>query len=143
VRRIRCPVLYMRTDQPKQRPRYHNHDARELDGGVAFSSSFAWWETHLSCSRGPRTHASTTAVLRHQSQCRDDNAQPFDRSTKTNEEPVDLTVLPIRAPIMKVAARHEAQSKMDDPPSGSWERCRWPHTRSVPEVHSGSLRWQK
>jgi hypothetical protein len=44
---------------------------------------------------------------------------------------------------MKVAARHEADSKMDDPLSGSWRGCRWHRPEFVPEMHSGSLRWQK
>jgi hypothetical protein len=44
---------------------------------------------------------------------------------------------------MKVAARHEKQSKMDDPLSGSCWRGRWPYAYSVPEVSSGSLRWAK
>jgi hypothetical protein len=44
---------------------------------------------------------------------------------------------------MKVAARHEAQSKMDDPQSGSKQGCRWLPWALVPEMLSGSLRWQR
>jgi len=66
-----------------------------------------------------------------------------DQIPRKDREPVGLAVSPASATIMKVAARHEADSKMDDPLCGSWERCRWHHARYVPEVHSGSLRWQK
>jgi hypothetical protein len=57
-------------------------------------------------------------------------------------EPEGLTVSPARAPIMEVAARHEEQSKMDDPLGGSWWGCRWLRSALVPESFSGSLRWQ-
>jgi hypothetical protein len=142
VRRIRCPVLCMRTNQPNQRPPNYNHLARQLDRSVAPSSSSAWWETHLSCSRGPRNHTSTTATLRHQSQCRDDNAPPFDQSAKTKRETVEPTVFLTRAVIMKVVARHEANSsKIGEQVSCSRRRCRPSRWLLVPEVPSAALRW--
>jgi hypothetical protein len=58
-------------------------------------------------------------------------------------EPIGLTVSPDRATIMKVAARHEGESKIDDPLSGSCWRGRWPRQASVPEVSSAALRWAK
>ena len=58
-------------------------------------------------------------------------------------EPVGLTVSPPSATIMKVATRHEAESKMDEQVHCSWRRCRWPRSGPVPEVPSGSLRWAK
>ena len=141
VCRIRGPVPCMRTHQPNQRPPNHNQAARQLDRGVASSPSSAGWETHLSCSRGPRNRAIMTAVLRHQFLCCEDNPPPFDRSAKTKREPVGLTVSPPSATIMKVAARHEGQSKIDEQLHCSWWRCRWPRSGPVPELYSGSLRW--
>jgi uncharacterized Fe-S cluster protein YjdI len=41
------------------------------------------------------------------------------------------------------AGLRKSGSKMDDPLSGSWRRCRWPRPEPVPEVHSGWLRWRK
>ena len=112
LRQIRCPVLCMRTKEPNQRPPNHNHYARQLDRSVAFSASFAWWERRLACSLGRRALAITSDAFRHQPLCCADNASKSDRSAKTKREPVGPTVSPARAPIMKVAARHEAQSKM-------------------------------
>ena len=47
VRRIVCPVLYMRTNQPNQRPPNHNQYVRQPDRSVTFSPSFAWWGGHF------------------------------------------------------------------------------------------------
>jgi hypothetical protein len=66
-----------------------------------------------------------------------------DRIPGKDREPVGLTVSSAGATIMKVVARHETESKMDDPLSGSWRGCRWHRPEFVPEMHSGSLRWQK
>jgi hypothetical protein len=65
------------------------------------------------------------------------------RTLEKSREPGGLTVQSPFARMRPTLRADEAESKMDDPLSGSWERCRWPHTRPVPEVHSGSLRWQK
>ena len=143
LRQIRCPVLCMRINQPNQRPPNHNHYAQHLDRSVAFSAPFAWWERRLACSLGRRALAITSDAFRHQPLCCADNASKSDRSAKTKREPVRLTVSPARAPIMKVAARHEAQSKIGEQVSCSRRRCRWPHLVPVPEVLSGSLRWAK
>jgi hypothetical protein len=143
VRRIRYPVLFMRTNQPNQRPPNHNLHATQLDRGVSLPVLFAWWEKHFVYSRGPRVRAITAVAFRHRSVGDADTARQSDRSARTKLEPVRLTVSPASATIMKVVARHEGDSKMDDPLCGSWERCRWHHAQYVPEVHSGSLRWQK
>jgi hypothetical protein len=139
VGRIRCPVPCMRTNQQKN----HNHYVRQPDRGVTFSASFAWWERRLACSVGGRVLAITADGFRHQSLRCADNASRSDRNAKTKREPVGLTVSPTNATIMKVAARHEAESKMVKQVPCLRGRCRWPRPGSVPEVLSGSLRWQK
>jgi hypothetical protein len=143
ARRVRCPVLCMRINRPNQRPPNHNHYGRQLDRSVALSASFAWWERRVACSLGLRALAITSDAFRHQSQCCADNASKSDRSAKTKREPVGITLSPVRAPIMKVAARHEAQSKMVKQVPCLKERCRWPRSTAVPEVSSGSLRWAR
>jgi hypothetical protein len=143
ARRVGCPVLCMRTNQPNQRPPHNNQYARQVLRGVAPSPSPAWWESHFACSRGPRVHAITTAVFRHESQRCDDNAPPFDRSAKRNAEPIGLAVSPASATIMKVAARHEAESKIDNPLSGSCWGGHRPRPGPVPEMFSAALRWAK
>ena len=143
VRRIRYPVLCMRTNQPNQRPPNHNHLATQLDRSVALPASFAWWERHFVYSQGPRVRSITVVAFRHQSFCDVDNARQSDRSARTKRELKGLAVLLTRAPIMKVAARHEGQSKIGEQVSCSRRRCRRPHRVLVPEVLSGSLRWPK
>ena len=49
-------------------------------------------------------------------------------------EPVGLTVSPARATIMKVAARHEAESKIDVQYYWTWRRCRWPTQWACPRA---------
>ena len=143
ARRVCCPVLCMRINQPNQRPPDHNHYAQQLDRSVALSASFACRERRLACSLGRRALAITSDAFRHQPLCCAGNASKSDRTTKTKREPVGPTVSPARAPIMKVAARHEAQSQMVKQVPCLKERCRWPRWRSVPEVSSGSLRWAR
>ena len=58
--------------------------------------------------------------------------QPGDK-----REPVGLTVLLTGTTIMKVAARHEAESKIDEQVSCSWRRCRWPRRGLSPRFSRG------
>jgi hypothetical protein len=69
-------------------------------------------------------------------------SQP-DRIPRKDREPEGLTVSPPSATIMKVAARHEAQSKIGEQVACSRERCRGPRWVVVPEILSASLRWAK
>ncbi len=142
VRRIRYPVLCMQTNQPNQRPPNHNHHATQLDRSVALPVSFAWWERYFVYSQGPRVRAISAVAFRHQSLGDADTARQSHRSARTKRELKGLAVLLTRAPIMKVAARHEAESKMDDPLCGSWRGCRRHRCGPVPEMLSGSLRWR-
>jgi hypothetical protein len=143
VRRIRYPVLCMRTNQPNQRPPNHNLHATQLDRGVSLPVLFAWWEKHFVYSRGPRVRAITAVAFRHRSVGDADTARQSDRSARTKLEPVRLTVSPASATIMKVVARHEGDSKIGEQVSCSRRRCRGPRWVLVPEVLSGSLRWAR
>ena len=120
MRRIRCPVLCMRTDQPNQRPPNHNRLQGNSTGGRV-PASFAWWETHLSCSQGPRDRANTAAVFRHQFLCgeRYCSAIPPKCEDKTRAQRAHCFTDPSPT-IMKVAARHEGESKIDEQFYCSW-----------------------
>ena len=142
VRRIRYPVLCMRTNQPNQRPPNHNHHATQLDRSVALPLAFAWWERHFAYSQGPRVRAITAVAFRHQSLGDADTARQSHRSARTKTRAQRARCFTDPRPIMKVAARHEGRSKMDDPLGGSWWGCRWLSSALVPESFSGSLRWQ-
>ena len=97
VRRIRYPVLCMRTNQPNQRPPNHNHHATQLDRSVALPLAFAWWERHFAYSQGPRVRAITAVAFRHQSLGDADTARQSHRSARTKRELKGLAVLLIRA----------------------------------------------
>ncbi len=118
-------------------------ERRTLLGIAVPSPCLTWWGRYSNISLSQLTFDITGASLPRRSRLSGICLPHPDRTGKEDGEPIGLTASPASATIMKVAARHEAESKMDDPLSGSWERCRWPHARSVPEVHSGSLRWQK
>jgi transcription elongation GreA/GreB family factor len=105
--------------------------------------SFAWWERYFVYSQGPRVRAITAVDSHHQSLGDAETAGQSDRTARTNRELKGLAVLLTRAPIMKVASRHEGDSKIGEQVSCSRRRCRWPHLVPVPEVLSGSLRWAK
>jgi len=112
-----------------------------LLGIAASSPSLAWWGSYSVTSLSQRSPAATGASCPCPS-CRGAiNLSHSDRISGKDREPVGLTVSPASATIMKVAARHEAESKIDEQLHCSWWRCRWPHWGRVPELYSGSLRW--
>jgi len=99
-----------------------------------FSASFAWRERHSVSTGRSRGHAITSAAFRDQPLCCADIAPQSDRSAKTKREPVGLTISPPRATIMRVAARHEAESKIDVQYYWTWRRCRWPTQWACPRA---------
>ena len=116
-------------------------DRRTLLGIAASSPSLTWWGGCSVTSLSQRSPAATGASCPCPS-CRGAiNLSHSDRISGKDREPVGLTVSPASATIMKVAARHEAESKIDEQLHCSWWRCRWPRRGPVPELYSGSLRW--
>jgi hypothetical protein len=118
-------------------------ERRTLLGIAASSPSLTWWGGYSVTSLSQRSPAVTGASCPGPS-CRGAmNLSHSDRIPGKDREPVGLTVSPASATIMKVAARHEADSKMVKQVPCLRERCRQPRSMTIPEVSSGSLRWAR
>jgi len=115
---------------------------RTLLGIAVLSPCLSWWGSYSVSPLRQKSPAIAGASCPCPSSCGAMSLSHSDRIRAKDREPVGLTVSLASAPIMKVAARHEAESKMDDPLSGSWWGCRWLRFGLVPEMVSGSLRWQ-
>jgi hypothetical protein len=102
-----------------------------------------WWGSYSVTSLRQKCPAITGASCPCPSRRGAMNLSHSDRIPGKDREPVGLTVSLASATIMKVAARHEAESKTGERCTCSRRRCRWPRSGPVPEVSSGSLRWAK
>jgi hypothetical protein len=103
--------------------------------GIAASSPCpTWWGSYSVTSLRQKSSAITGAscpcpfrrdamILSHS-----------DRIPGKDREPVGLTVSPDSATIMKAAARHEADSKIDVQYYWTWRRCRWPTQWACPRA---------
>ena len=101
-------------------------DRRTLLGIAASSPSLTWWGGYSVTSLSQRSPAVTGASCPCPSRRSEMNLSHSDRMPGKDREPVGLTVSPARATIMKVAARHEPESKIDAQYYWTWRRCRWP-----------------
>ena len=109
-------------------------DRRTLLGIAASSPSLTWWGGYSVTSLSQRSPAVTGASCPGPS-CRGAmNLSHSDRIPGKDREPVGLTDSPASATIMKVAARHEADSKIDVQYYWTWRRCRWPTERACPRA---------
>jgi hypothetical protein len=83
--------------------------------GIAIPSPcLTWWGSYSVTSLRQKSPAITGASCPCPSRRGAMNLSHSDRIPGKDREPVGLTVSPASATIMKVAARHEAKSKMDD-----------------------------
>ena len=98
-------------------------ERRTLLGIAVPSPCLTWWGSYSNISLSQLTFDITGASLPRRSRL--------------------SGICPPHAPIMKVAARHEAESKIGEQVSCSRRRCRGPRWVLVPEVLSGSLRWAR
>jgi len=115
---------------------------RTLLGIAIPPTRLTWWGSYSVTSLRHKSSAITGTSCPCPS-CRGAmNLSHSHRIQGKDREPVGLTVSPGSATIMKVAARHEGQSKIDEQLHCSWWRCRWPRRGPIPELYSGSLRWQ-
>jgi hypothetical protein len=118
-------------------------DRRTLLGIAASSPSLTWWGGYSVTSMRQKSPSITGATCPCPFRRGAMNLSHSDRTPGKDREPVGLTVSPASATIMKVAARHEAESKIGEQVPCSRGRGRWPRRVLVPEVLSGSLRWAK
>jgi hypothetical protein len=107
------------------------------------SPCLTWWGSYSVTSLRQKSSAITGASCPCPFRRGAMNLSHSDRIPGKDREPVGLTVSPASATIMKVAARHEAESKTGERCTCSERRCRWPRSGPVPEVSSVSLRWAK
>jgi hypothetical protein len=116
-------------------------ESRALLGIAPHGPCLTWWGSYSNISLSQLTFDITGASLPRRSRLSGIWPPHPDRTGKEDGEPIGLTVLLTRVTIMKVAARHEAESKTGERCTCSRRRCRWPRSGPVPEVSSGSLRW--
>jgi hypothetical protein len=110
--------------------------------GIALHSPFlTWWGRYSITSISQQALDITGARCPRRSLPYGMRPQHPVRTGKKDREPAGLAVSSESATIMKVAARHEADSKIDEQLHCSWRRCRWPRCGPIPEFYSGSLRW--
>jgi hypothetical protein len=114
---------------------------RTLPGIALPSRCLTWWKSFSVTSVRQTSPAITGASCPCPSRCDAMRLSHSDRIPGNDREPVGLAVSPASATIMKVAARPEGDSKIDEQLHCSWWRCRWPRWGPVPELYSGSLRW--
>jgi hypothetical protein len=108
---------------------------------AATPSCLTWWGSYSVASMRQKSPSTTGATCPCPFRRGATNLSHPDRIPRKEREPVGLTVFPASATIMKVAARHEAESKIDEQLHCSWWRCRWLRRGPIPELYSGSLRW--
>jgi len=139
---VRSPAPSMRRTSGEPIAAARRPERWALLGIALRSPSFTWWGRYSVTSLGQQSLEIADARLPRRPRLFGINPFRPDRTRRKDGEPVGLAVSLARAAIMKVAARHEAHSKMDDPLGGSWWGCRWLSSALVPESFSGSLRWQ-
>jgi hypothetical protein len=111
---VRPPVPSMRRTSGEPTAAERRPERRGLLGIALHSPSLTWWGRYSVTSLSQRGLDITGACLPRRRRLSGICPPHTDRTGKKDGEPVGLTVLLTQAPIMKVAARHEAESKMDD-----------------------------
>jgi hypothetical protein len=109
-------------------------ERRTLLGIAVPSPCLTWWGSYSVTSPRQKSPAITGASCPCPSRRGAMSLSHSDRIPGKDREPVGLTVSPASATIMKVAARHEANSKIDVQYYWTWRRCRWPTHRACPRA---------
>src|SRR5664280_2484836 len=132
----------------ERRPECPAVPCRFRHGTAGHSPSPTWWGRHMACPQRQRADGIANAgchCLRHgcviTASPRRAKSEALQRAHRAHSP---IALRSNHEPLMTLALGvHDAESKMDDPLSGSWRRCRWPRPGPVPEVSSWSLRWRK
>jgi hypothetical protein len=109
-------------------------ERRTLLGIALPSPSLTWWGSYSVTSLRQESPAITGASCPCPFRRGAMNLSHSDRIAERDREPVGLTVSPASVTIMKVAARHEGQSKIDVQYYWTWRRCRWPTQWACPRA---------
>jgi hypothetical protein len=110
----RSPAPSLRRTSGEPTAAERRPESRALLGIALHSPSRTWWGRHSATSFSQRTLNFAAASCPRRSRLYGINPSHPDRTRRKDGEPVGLAVSPARATIMKVAARPEAESKMDD-----------------------------
>jgi hypothetical protein len=140
---VRSPAPSMRRTSGEPIAAARRPERWALLGIALRSPSFTWWGRYSVTSLGQQSLEIADARFPRRPRLFGINPFRPDRTRRKDREPVGLAVSPANATIMKVAGRHEAESKIGEQVSCSRRRCRRPRWVLVPEVLSGSLRWPK
>jgi len=100
-------------------------ERRTLLGIAVLSPCLSWWGSYSVTSLRQKSPAIAGSSCPGPSSCGAMSLSHSDRIRGKDREPVGLTVSHASATIMKVAARHEAESKIDVQYYWTWRRCRW------------------
>ena len=109
-------------------------ECRALLGIARHSPPLAWWGRYSVTSLSQQTLDIAGASLPRQPRLYGINPFRRDRTRRKDGEPVGLAVSLASAMIMKVAARHEPESKIDVQYYWTWRRCRWPMQWACPRA---------
>jgi hypothetical protein len=112
------------------------------------SPSPTWWGRHMACPQRQRADGIANAgshCLRHgcviTASPRRAKSEALQRAHRAHSP---IALRSNHEPLMTLALGvHDAESKIDNPLSGSCCSGRWPRSGSVPEMLSVSLRWAK
>ena len=130
----RSPAPSMRRTSGAPTAAARRPERRTLLGIAVSSPSLTWWGSYSVTSLSQRSLDFTGASCPCPSRRSAINLSHPDRIPRKDREPVGLTVSPASATIMKVAARHEGQSKIDVQYYWTWRRCRWPTQWACPRA---------
>jgi hypothetical protein len=130
----RSPAPSLRRTSGEPTAAERRPESRALLGIALHSPSHTWWGRHSATSFSQRTLNFAAASCPRRSRLYGINPSHPDRTRRKDGESVGLAVSLGRATIMKVAARHEAESKIDAQYYWTWRRCRWPTQWACPRA---------
>jgi hypothetical protein len=131
---VRTPAPSMRRTSGEPTAAERRPERRALLRIALRAPSRTWWGRYSVASFSQHTLDITGASCPRRPRLYGICPPHPDRTGEKDGEPVGLTVSPPRATIMKVAARHEAESKIDVQYYWTWRRCRWPTQWACPRA---------
>ncbi len=143
VRRTRAePTAAERRPECPAVPRLFRH------GTAGHSPSPTWWGRHMACPQRQRAdgiaNAGSPCLRRGCVMTASPRRAKTEALRRAHRAHSPMAFRSNHEPLMTLALGvHEAESKIDNPLSGSCRRGRWPRSKPVPEILSAALRWAK